>query len=104
VMYCIEFFADKIPYVDTVWDLLHTFIRIPAGAALAYSAVGDMNEPTRLAVLMLGGGVALTSHGTKAATRVAVNSSPEPFSNMAVSTAEDGIVFGLMALAQLPQR
>ena len=98
VMYCVEFFADKIPYLDTVWDLAHTFIRIPAGAVLAYSAVGDVNPPTQLAALLLGGGVALTSHGTKAATRVLINTSPEPFSNLAVSTTEDGIVFALMAL------
>lgn len=82
-MYLVEFFADKIPGVDTAWDALHTFIRIPAGALLAAGAAQglDVGQSGELVALLLGGGVAATSHATKAGTRVLVNTSPEPFSN-----------------------
>lgn len=98
-LYAIEFVADKIPYVDSVWDAIHTFIRPPAAAILAYSAVGQVPEGWRLAAALLAGGVALTSHGTKASTRLAINASPEPFSNWAASLAEDGIAVALTWLA-----
>jgi hypothetical protein len=98
-LYAVEFVADKIPFVDSVWDAIHTFIRPPAAAILAYSAVGQMPEGWRLAAALLAGSVALTSHGTKASARVAVNASPEPFSNSAASLAEDGIAVALTWLA-----
>ncbi|WAK01367.1 DUF4126 domain-containing protein [Methylobacter sp. YRD-M1] len=94
VMYCIEFFADKIPGVDTGWDTLHTFIRIPAGAMLAAGAVGDMNPAVELAAAILGGGLAAGTHATKAGTRVLINTSPEPFSNWFASVGEDIAVIG----------
>ena len=100
-LYAVEFVADKIPYVDSVWDVVHTFIRPPAAAILAYSAVGQMPEGWRLAAALLAGGVALTSHGTKASARVAINTSPEPFSNSAASLAEDGLAIGLSWLASV---
>jgi uncharacterized protein DUF4126 len=92
-MYCVEFFADKIPGVDNGWDALHTFIRVPAGAVLASAAVGDVSEPIALAAALVGGGLALTSHTTKAGSRVMVNTSPEPFSNIGLSLMEDAVVF-----------
>jgi hypothetical protein len=94
VLYLIEFVADKIPAVDSAWDAIHTFIRIPAGAILAASAFAHFDSNVRLAALLIGGGVALSSHGMKAATRVAVNASPEPFSNILVSLTEDAVAFG----------
>jgi len=93
-LYLVEFIADKIPAVDSAWDAIHTFIRIPAGAILAASAFAHFDSKVRLAALLIGGGVALSSHGMKAATRVAVNASPEPFSNIALSLAEDVVTFG----------
>lgn len=92
-MYCVEFFADKIPGVDNGWDALHTFIRVPAGAVLASAAVGDVSEPVALAAALVGGGLALTTHTTKAGSRVMVNTSPEPFSNIGLSLVEDAAVF-----------
>jgi len=94
LMYFIEFFADKVPYVDSGWDVLHTFIRVPAGALLAAGAVGDMNPAMELAALLAGGGVALAAHGTKATVRLAINASPEPFSNWFASVGEDLAVLG----------
>jgi len=94
VMYFIEFFADKVPYVDNGWDVLHTFIRIPAGALLAARAVGSVNPAVELAALLAGGTVALAAHGTKATVRLAVNVSPEPFSNWVASIGEDLTVLG----------
>ncbi len=99
VMYVVEFFADKVPYVDNGWDVLHTFIRIPAGALLAARAVGDLSPPLELAVLLAGGTVALASHATKATTRLAVNVSPEPVSNWLASLGEDLAVLGGIWLA-----
>jgi hypothetical protein len=97
-LYLVEFVADKIPAVDSVWDAVHTFIRIPAGAVLAASAFAHFDPSVRLAALLIGGGVALSSHGMKAATRVAVNTSPEPFSNILVSLAEDAVAVGSTVL------
>lgn len=94
LLYLIEFVADKIPAVDSAWDAVHTLIRIPAGAILAASAFANFDPSVRLAALLIGGGVALSSHGVKAATRVAVNASPEPFSNILVSLTEDAVAFG----------
>ena len=93
-MYMIEFFADKVPYVDSGWDVLHTFIRVPAGAILAARSLGDMNPALELAALLAGGSIALAAHGFKATTRLAINASPEPFSNWAASVTEDITVFG----------
>jgi hypothetical protein len=98
IMYCIEFFADKVPYVDHGWDALHTFIRIPAGALLAARSVGHLDPTLELAALLAGGTVALAAHGTKATARLAVNTSPEPFSNWFVSVSEDIAVLGGMWL------
>ena len=94
VMYIIEFFADKVPYVDTGWDALHTFIRVPAGAILAAQSLGDMNPALELMALLGGGSVALVAHGTKATARLAINASPEPFSNWTASVVEDVTVLG----------
>lgn len=94
MMYAVEFFADKIPLVDSGWDVLHTFIRIPAGAILAARAVGDTSPALELAALLAGGTVALAAHGTKATVRLAVNASPEPFSNWAASLSEDVAALG----------
>jgi len=94
IMYVIEFFADKVPYVDSGWDVLHTFIRVPAGAVLAAKSLGDMNPALELVALLAGGTVALAAHGTKATVRLAINTSPEPFSNWAASFAEDVTVLG----------
>lgn len=88
-LYVVEFVADKIPAVDSSWDMVHTFIRIPAGAVLAFAAFGNADPSVRMIAMLLGGTVALTSHGAKAATRVAANTSPEPFSNIALSLMED---------------
>lgn len=94
VMYLIEFFADKVPYVDSGWDALHTFIRVPAGAILAAQSLGDINPALELMALLAGGSVALVAHGTKATARLAINASPEPFSNWFASVGEDVTVFG----------
>ena len=89
VLYVIEFVADKVPYVDSTWDVIHTFIRVPAGAVLAASAFGDFDRSVQVIALLLGGGLALSSHGTKAATRAMLNASPEPVSNVVASIVED---------------
>jgi hypothetical protein len=94
LMYAIEFFADKVPGVDTGWDTLHTFIRIPAGAMLAAGAVGDLNPAVEVAAAIIGGGMAAGSHATKAGSRVLINASPEPFTNWAASIGEDIAVIG----------
>ena len=94
--YLAEFFADKIPWLDTVWDSFHTFIRPIGAAALAATALGDMNPALKLTLTILCGGVALASHSSKAAARVAVNHSPEPFTNLGISLAEDAFApFGV---------
>jgi len=91
-MYCVEFFADKTPGVDTGWDAIHSFIRIPAGAVMASMAVGDVSPAMQVAAFLVGGAVTSTSHATKAGSRVLINTSPEPFSNWVASVAEDIIV------------
>lgn len=102
-MYCVEFFADKTPGVDTAWDGLHTFVRIPAGALLAAGAVGDVNPALAVTAGILGGGISAATHATKAGTRVLINTSPEPFSNWIASITEDVAVFaGLWAALNHP--
>jgi len=102
-MYVAEFVADKIPGVDTGWDALHTFIRIPVGAMLAAGAVGHVDPAVAVAAGILGGGVAAATHATKAGARVLVNASPEPFSNWAVSLGEDvAVIAGLWAALHHP--
>jgi hypothetical protein len=95
----IEFFADKIPILDTAWDVVHTLIRIPAGAALAAGALGADGTAMTWIAALLGGSLAATSHAAKMTTRAAVNTSPEPFSNIAVSLAEDGFVVFMLWLS-----
>jgi hypothetical protein len=89
LMYCIEFFADKIPGVDSGWDTIHTFIRIPAGAMLAATAVGDVTPAVELSAGLLGGAFAAGSHMTKAGSRLLINTSPEPVTNWTASVSED---------------
>ncbi len=102
-MYCVEFFADKVPGVDTGWDAIHTFIRIPAGALLAAGAMGDMGSAAQVSAAILGGGLATMTHATKAGSRVLINTSPEPFTNWGASIAEDLTVFaGLWAALNHP--
>jgi Domain of unknown function (DUF4126) len=98
-MLFVEFFADKIPYVDSAWDAVHTRVRIPAGAALAAGALGADSTAMAWVAALVGGSLAATSHATKMTTRAAVNTSPEPFSNMAVSLFEDGLVVFLLWLS-----
>ncbi|MDT5271858.1 MAG: mannan endo,4-beta-mannosidase [Acidobacteriota bacterium] len=98
-LYVVEFFADKVPYVDTVWDAVHTFIRVPAGAVLAAAATTDLNPTVHVLALLLGGGIALSSHGTKATVRAAANVSPEPVSNWVLSLIEDVLAVGGVVLS-----
>jgi len=98
-LYAIEFFADKIPYVDTVWDAIHTLIRPPAAALLAYSAAVAAPPEWRWGAALLAGGVALTSHGTKASARAAANMSPEPITNWSLSFGEDVLAVWLTWMA-----
>jgi hypothetical protein len=98
-MLFVEFFADKIPGVDTLWDLAHTLVRIPAGAVLAASVFGDSPPAWTLAAAIIGGTLAAGSHFTKAGARMAINTSPEPFSNWAASFGEDLLVGVLIYLA-----
>lgn len=100
-LYVVEFFADKIPYVDTVWDALHTFVRVPAGAVLALAATADLDPTLRIIAVLLGGGLALSTHGTKATVRAAANVSPEPFSNWTLSLAEDALAIIAIFIAIL---
>lgn len=92
-LYLVEFFADKIPYVDSVWDVVHTFIRVPAGAVVAYAATNQLDAAYYIPAALVGGGLAFGSHGTKAALRVGANLSPEPVSNWVLSIVEDVIAF-----------
>src|SRR5690606_38849455 len=94
VVYVVEFFADKIPWLDNAWDSIHTFIRPMGAAFLAMAAVTNVDPVAEFAIMLLCGSVALTTHATKAGTRVAVNTSPEPFSNIAISSAEDVVAVG----------
>ena len=99
VMYLIEFFADKIPYVDSLWDVIHTAIRPVGGALIAVTTLGDASPTVEGLVALLGGTVAAGSHLTKTSTRAAANASPEPFSNWVLSIGEDLFVVGLGFLA-----
>jgi len=99
VMYVIEFFADKIPWLDSLWDLVHTAVRPIGGALIAVTTLGDVSPATEGLVALLGGAVAASSHLTKTSTRAVANASPEPFSNWFLSLAEDVFVVGLGYLA-----
>lgn len=104
VMYFIEFFIDKIPGMDSAWDSIQTFVRIPAGAMLAAGAVGDVTPALEIAAGILGGGVAATSHATKTGTRLLINTSPEPFTNWSASITGDFLVFsGMWAALKHPE-
>jgi hypothetical protein len=97
-LYVIEFIADKIPWLDSAWDAVHTAVRPVGGAFIAVSSLGDASPATQLGAALLGGTVAASSHFTKAGSRVVVNSSPEPFSNWALSFGEDALVVALAVL------
>jgi uncharacterized membrane protein len=97
----VEFVADKIPVVDSVWDGIHTFIRVPAGAVLMASAFADVGPTARVLAGLLGGGLALTTHSAKASARLAANTSPEPFSNGILSLLEDALTVFLLGLAAI---
>lgn len=99
ILFVIEFIADKVPYLDSVWDAVHTFIRIPAGAILMAAAVGEVDPALRLAAGLIGGSLALTTHTAKATARLAANTSPEPFSNSLFSAAEDVVTVFLLGMA-----
>ncbi len=94
LMFAVEFIADKMPGVDTGWDTIHTFIRIPAGALLAAGAVGEVDPAVSLAAALLGGTLAAGTHGMKAGSRLLINTSPEPFTNWTASILEDIVVIG----------
>lgn len=96
VLFLVEFLADKIPVVDTVWDAIHTFIRVPAAAVLGFAALSNVAEPWRTGAALLCGTIALSAHGVKAGTRLALNTSPEPVTNWAASFSEDVLVAGLV--------
>jgi hypothetical protein len=103
VMYCAEFMADKIPGVDSGWDTLHTFIRIPAGAMLAAGAAGSVDPAIAVAAGLVGGTITAATHATKAGARMLINTSPEPFSNWAASVGEDlAVLGGLWAMLTYP--
>jgi hypothetical protein len=99
ILYAVEFLADKVPYLDNIWDAVHTVVRPLGAAALGYVIAGDSSSVTAAVGAILSGSLALSAHSAKATTRAAVNTSPEPFSNIFLSVAEDGLVAGLIALA-----
>lgn len=99
LMYCVEFFADKTPGVDSAWDGLHTFVRIPAGALLAAGAMAEVSPEMQLVAGIFGGGLAAATHATKTGTRLLINTSPEPFSNWGASIGEDLMVFAGLWMA-----
>lgn len=103
LMYLVEFFADKVPGVDSAWDALHSFIRIPAGALLASAAISPLGPEAELAGLLLGGALSAGSHATKAGSRVLINASPEPFTNWGASLGEDvAVIVGLWTALNYP--
>lgn len=103
LMYCVEFFADKVPGVDSGWDAIHTFVRVPAGAILAAGAVGDVSSAAGIAAAILGGGMALGTHSFKAGSRVLINTSPEPVTNWTASITEDlAVIAGLWTALNHP--
>jgi hypothetical protein len=99
ILYAVEFLADKVPYLDNIWDAVHTIVRPLGAAALGYVIAGDSSTVAAAVGAILSGSLALSAHSAKATTRAAVNTSPEPFSNIFLSVAEDGLVAGLIALA-----
>ncbi len=102
-MYFVEFFADKTPGVDTGWDTIHTFIRIPAGAILAAGAVGELGQSAEVIALLLGGTLSAATHATKAGGRVLINTSPEPVTNWTASVTEDvAVVTGVWSALNYP--
>lgn len=103
LMYGVEFFADKVPGVDTGWDSIHTFVRIPAGAMLAAATVGEISPAVELAAAIAGGSMAAGAHATKAGSRVLINTSPEPFTNWTASVGEDiAVIAGVWASINHP--
>jgi hypothetical protein len=98
-LFAIEFFADKIPAFDLIWNALHTFVRIPVAALLAYQGASTLSPPEQMIAALVGGLIALAAHGGKTAVRAAVTPSPEPFSNMGLSLGEDGLAIFLTWLA-----
>lgn len=98
-LFAVEFFADKIPAFDLIWNALHTFIRVPVAGLLAFEATQQLSPEKQLLATLLGAAVALAAHGGKTAARAAVTSSPEPFSNMTLSLGEDLLAIGLTWLA-----
>jgi hypothetical protein len=99
VLYAVEFVADKVPYLDNIWDAVHTVVRPLGAAAIGYVIAGETSSVAAAVGAILSGSLALSAHSAKATTRAAVNTSPEPFSNVFLSVAEDGLVAGLVALA-----
>src|SRR5436853_6128457 len=99
VLFAVEFFADKIPAFDLIWNALHTFIRVPVAAILAYRATSQLSLEHQLLAALLGAAVALIAHGGKTAARIAVTPSPEPLSNVSLSLGEDVLAIGLTCLA-----
>jgi hypothetical protein len=98
-LYLVEFLADKIPYLDSIWDAVQTFVRVPASALLAWAALANAPEHWRVIAALLCGGVTLSAHGLKSSARLAINTSPEPVTNWAASLTEDGTVAVLLWLA-----
>lgn len=98
-LYIVEFVADKVPYVDSVWDAVHTFVRVPAGAVIAVAATWELSPTVQVVALLLGGGLALSTHGTKATVRAAANASPEPVTNWTLSIIEDVFAVGAIVFA-----
>ncbi len=98
-LYLVEFLADKVPIIDSVWDFVHTFIRAPAAALLAWAGASSLSEEWRIVAALLCGGVALSAHGLKSSTRAVINTSPEPITNWLASLAEDGLTAFLLFLA-----
>lgn len=101
ILFVVEFVADKIPWVDSLWDAAHTFVRVPAGAALAWGAAAGLAPGPQVALALVGGSLALAAHGTKLSLRAGANTSPEPFSNWALSLLEDLFVVATTILAAL---
>ncbi len=99
LLFAVEFVADKVPWVDSLWDAIHTVVRPLAAAVLGVAGFADLGQAWQVAAALLAGGVALTSHSAKASTRAAVNASPEPFTNWTLSLVEDGLAVGLTWLA-----
>lgn len=99
VLFLVEFVADKVPWVDSMWDVVHTFVRVPAGALIAWGAGAGLEPGQQAALALVGGTLALASHGTKLTLRAGVNASPEPVTNWTLSVAEDVLVVGALSLA-----